>query len=179
MDTIYEVEWLIDIGAGVLVLPPHTIWFPVFISILMECLLARLIKTKFWWLFNFQLSCRFNHNKQSRQHFIWKTLLSSKFVMNFCFNNHFYFQAQPEPGPPLLICPYPECLSSPLSPTNTPPSPPLPLPISRHHYPPQWSFIQKEELREQDWCSLEPEDHSLKRLSHTGSRVSKEEKKLF
>ena len=38
MDTIYEVEWLIDIGAGVLVLPPHTIWFPVFISILMECL---------------------------------------------------------------------------------------------------------------------------------------------
>ena len=127
MDTIYEVEWLIDIGAGVLVLPPHTIWFPVFISILMECLLARLIKTKFWWLFNFQLSCRFNHNKQSRQHFIWKTLLSSKFVMNFCFNNHFYFQAQPEPGPPLLICPYPECLSPhPSPPPPLPPSPPPP-----------------------------------------------------
>ena len=33
---------------------------------------ARLIKTKFWWLFNFQLSRRFNHNKPSRQHFIWK-----------------------------------------------------------------------------------------------------------
>jgi len=57
--------------------------------------------------------------------------------------------------------------------------PTLPSSPSPPHYPPQWSFIQKEELREQDWCSLEPEDHSLKRLSHTGSRVSKKEKIYF
>ena len=54
---------------------------------------------------------------------------------NFCFTQHWYFQAQPVRARPSTA--------------------------------------------EQDWCSLEPEDHSLKRLSHTGSRVSKKEKIYF
>ena len=136
----------------------------------MECLLARLIKTKFWWLFNFQLSCRFNHNKQSRPHFIWKTLLKVCHH-NFCFLLIISISRSSQNSPPL------HCWSVPtlnvfLPPFHLLPSLPLSLPSSPSppHYPPQWSFIQKEELREQDWCSLEPEDHSLKRLSHTGSR---------
>jgi len=37
--------------------------------------------------------------------------------------------SQSEPAPPLLNCPYPECLSSHLSPPPTPPPPPpFPLP---------------------------------------------------
>ena len=104
----------------------------------------------------------------------WKFVISISVLLNI----DIFRPSQSEPAPPLLNCPYPECLSSHLSPPPTPPPPPFPLP-SQHHYPVQWSFIQKEELREQDWCSLEPEDHSLKRLSHTGSRVSKKEKIYF